>query len=115
MQWNAHGCELKDYLSNQQQKIDIICIQETWLKANLNFKINNYSVLRKDRSDGRGGIGIFIKDSFCYTNKTDDQIKDIEYLHAEIHYNKSKLNVINIYNPPSNKSKQNHLFKNFFL
>ena len=56
----------------------------------------------------------FFPDSFCYTNKTDEQIKDIEYLHAEIHYNKSKLNVINTYIPPSNKVNKNQLLI-FFL
>ena len=44
---------------------------------------------------------MFIPDAFCYTNKTDEQIKAIEYLH----YNKSKSSF--------KQSKQNQLL-NFF-
>ena len=69
LQWNAqniisHGNELKHYTYNSNYKPDIICIQESWLNNEINFKLNNYSMVRKDRQLGTGGgVCIFIKNN----------------------------------------------------
>ena len=60
LQWNArsllaNGLELKQFIKEMKQKPDIVCIQETWLKSNLDFVVNGYNVHRKDRSYGGGG------------------------------------------------------------
>lgn len=66
LQWNArsliaNGQEFKKYISELPQQPDIICVQETWLKPNLDFIIRGYSSIRKDRINGNGGgYAIFI-------------------------------------------------------
>ena len=47
LQWNAqsliaHGNELKHYIYNSQDKPDFICIQETWFKNTISYKLDNY-------------------------------------------------------------------------
>lgn len=68
LQWNArsliaNGQEFKHYsIANGDFSPDIICIQETWLKPQLNFCINRYESVRKDRPIGNGGgTATFIK------------------------------------------------------
>lgn len=60
LQWNArslisNGQEFKKYLSNIQDKPNIICIQETWLKPQWDFVIQGYTAIRNDRVNGKGG------------------------------------------------------------
>ncbi len=59
-QWNArsliaNGQEFKKLISDLENKSDIICVQETWLKPQLNFVLQGYVVIRKDRKQGNGG------------------------------------------------------------
>jgi hypothetical protein len=104
LQWNAqsliaHGNELKHYIYNTTKKPNIICVQETWLKPNLNFKINGYSLIRKDRIINRGGgVCIFVENSITYNIKENKKL-NIEFIHIEICINNKKYNIINIYNP----------------
>lgn len=44
IQWNArsflaNGQEFKKYIEDLQQKPKVICVQETWLKPHLDFRI----------------------------------------------------------------------------
>lgn len=60
LQWNArsliaNGQEFKKYIDNLIEKPHIICIQETWLKPQMDFIIKGYNVIRNDREYGRGG------------------------------------------------------------
>ena len=93
LQWNAqsiiaHGNELKHYIYNSQNKPDFICIQESWLKNSINFKLDNYSLVRKDRFNERGGgVCIFIKNTIVFKIKENDFINYIEYVHIEFFMN----------------------------
>lgn len=73
LHWNAqslpaHGQELKHYISTVSFVLHIICIQETWLHAGIDFIIPGYSVLRHDRPDGirGGGCAFFVHSSISY-------------------------------------------------
>ncbi len=55
LHWNArsliaNGREFKKYIADMSKSSDIICIQETWLCKSLDFKLNGYEVIRKDRN-----------------------------------------------------------------
>ncbi|KAI7808137.1 hypothetical protein IRJ41_016520 [Triplophysa rosa] len=73
-QWNArsliaNGQEFKKFISDLGKKPDIICVQETWLKPQLNFVLQGYEVIRKDKKQGiGGGIATFIKQGVGYRN-----------------------------------------------
>lgn len=44
----------------------IVCLQETWLKPESVIKIQGYSCIREDRSDGYGGGAILVKHTFSF-------------------------------------------------
>ncbi len=72
LHWNArsliaNGQEFKKYVEDMSKSPDIICIQETWLCKSLDFKLNGYEVIRKDRNNGRdGGSATFIKENVIH-------------------------------------------------
>jgi len=43
----ANGFEFKGYIDKLGKKPDIICVQETWLKNNLDFIIKGYNTVMK--------------------------------------------------------------------
>lgn len=56
LQWNArslisNGQEFKKFISDMGNKPHIICIQETWLKPQLDFVIQGYTAFRNDREE----------------------------------------------------------------
>ena len=72
IQWNArsflaNGQEFKKYIEDLQQKPKVICVQETWLKPHLDFRIEGYENVRKDREIGTGGgVITFIEQGVRY-------------------------------------------------
>jgi len=59
LQWNArsliaNGQDFKQFIRNRREKPDVICIQESWLKPNLDFIIYGYVSVRQDRENGGG-------------------------------------------------------------
>lgn len=69
IQWNCRSISNKRsdlaYIVNKLQPF-IICLSETWLKPDYPFRISGFSCVRKDRSDGYGGVAILIKNSFSF-------------------------------------------------
>lgn len=67
LQWNArsliaNGQEFKRFVAAFNDKPEIICVQESWLKPCLGFVIPGYESLRKDRYNrSGGGCATFIK------------------------------------------------------
>ena len=49
LNWNCNGLsvkinEFKQYIANNQNSYDIICLQETFLKPDKNFTLDAYSI-----------------------------------------------------------------------
>lgn len=103
LQWNArsllaNGQEFKHFIKTLAVKPDIICIQETWLKPNLDFIIYGYFGIRKDRDLGKGGgCATFIKQGIPYRQLGvgDEQ----ECVMVEIWDKGEEMVIINYYNP----------------
>ena len=61
LQWNArsllaNGQEFKHFVRELEVRPDVICIQESWLRPNLDFVLYGYTGVRRDRGgEGRGG------------------------------------------------------------
>lgn len=60
LQWNArsliaNGQDFKQFIYSRKEKPDLLCIQESWLKPNLDFIIKGYVAIRRDRKEGVGG------------------------------------------------------------
>ena len=81
----AHGNE---FIYNSQNKPDIICIQESWLKENIYYKLNNYSIIRKERKFTRGGgVCVLVKNNVTYKIKENEFVNNVEYNHIKIFIN----------------------------
>lgn len=51
----ANGQEFKGFIQELNDKPDVICVQESWLKSSLDFVIKGYSSIRRDGVGGNGG------------------------------------------------------------
>ena len=70
--WNCQGIrskrkELELYLN--ENTIDIIALNETFLNKKVNFKIQGYDTIRNDRSTGLGGVAAFLVKHGLVVNK----------------------------------------------
>lgn len=94
----ANGQELKGFINYTDDKPDIICIQETWLKYSLDFVIKGYTSVRRDRGEGNsGGCDTFVKRGVQYRELKKES--DLEYIIIEVWTKVGNVKVINIYNP----------------
>ncbi|KAL2092977.1 hypothetical protein ACEWY4_010289 [Coilia grayii] len=103
LQWNgrsliANGQELKYFVEKQHDKPNIICVQETWLKPSLDFRIFGYTAIRKDREAGAGGgVAMFIHQGLSYKSLCLNT--EIEVIGTEVWAGDLKFEVVNFYNP----------------
>ena len=115
--WNAnslkaHREEFEKFIENQQQKPDLICVQETFLKPSDVFDLSGYSIIRKDRLEKKaGGVMTLIRDGISYTKlETNDFIEQVI---IEVHTSTKKLIIGNIYCPPNQTHKEKDLIHLF--
>ena len=89
--------------SLQNFPFSIIGVTETWLHTTSPdmFDIQNYTMTRKDRINGRGGgVAMYIHDQLRYKPRPDLCIEGMESLFIEIIYDKEKNIIIGvIYRP----------------
>lgn len=103
LQWNArsllaNGQDFKELIGSRNEKPDVICIQETWLKPCLDFVLYDYISVRRDRDqENGGGCATFIKRGVPY--RVMGIGKDQEYVVVEVWAEKKKLVIIHFYNP----------------
>lgn len=110
LQWNArsliaNGQEFKHFLANCDVYPDIICVQETWLKPQFNFRISGYETIRKDRIKGNGGgVATFIKEGIGFRKIVDNN--EFEAVVVEVWERNQSIRVINFYNPCDKLTKE---------
>lgn len=103
LQWNArcliaNGQDFKQFIYSQKEKPDLVCIQESWLKPQLDFIIEGYVANRRDRRDGAGGGCVtFVKEIISY--RTIVSGTELECVISEVCVEGKNLVVINFYNP----------------
>lgn len=117
----SHNSEFKHiFASDDNYKVDIIAVSETFLKPNhpdTVVQISNFNVYRNDRKDRNcGGVAVFVKDSLksrvlCYsTSPYPINIHTPEYIILEIELRQMKILFACIYRPP--KVGHMNLFEN---
>ena len=104
MHWNAQGItnpasilELEQVLHHK--KIDIIFINETFLKTNHKFKLTNFKVYREDRRTHGGGVLIAIKNSVPHERISMFQTSNIENISIIIKINNRHVRFTSAYSP----------------
>jgi ribonuclease HI len=104
LQWNAQSVMAKkDRLEELlfEERIMVFCLCETWLNPQSNFKVRDYSIIRKDRSDGYGGVLIGIHKSINYSTLGQLETTTLEAVGVELLIGDTfKVIVISIYIPP---------------
>ena len=82
----------------------IMLVSETKIDAsypNAQFKVPNYSLYRKDRKKGGGGIMALISQSLVRTQlKPDKTFKTLEIIAFEIKIDVDNMVIVGIYRPP---------------
>jgi hypothetical protein len=84
------------------EKIDLLCVGETWLTeyiCNANINIAGYTFHRKDRSNGmlHGGVGMYIKSDLAAKRRPDLESERIEAVVLETGSGNEKLYVCSFY------------------
>lgn len=104
LQWNArsilaNGQEFKQFINELNEEPDVMCIQETWLKPNLDYVVHGYSIIRRDRKSegGGGGCAVFIKNQIQY--RVVGIGEEQEYIVVEVWERCGVIRIINYYNP----------------
>ena len=104
MHWNCQGTttipqavELHKFLN--EKSIDILLLNETFLKPNHRFQIPGYKVHRKDRISHGGGVAIVIKSTLKHNVESSFPTKLIENLCVSVDLLQHKVTFISAYCP----------------
>jgi hypothetical protein len=77
-----------------EEKIDIICLSETWLDNNISdddLKIPGYIIRRKDRSyNYAGGAGMYISENLNHRRANEFEFPEIDLLWIELKIDQKK-------------------------
>ena len=93
----ANGQDFKKFVARREEKPDLICIQESWLKPHWDFVIYGYVSARRDREEGAGGGCVtFVRQGIPY--RVLGVGAEQEYVAIEVWGESKKLVVINYYN-----------------
>ncbi|XP_047499385.1 uncharacterized protein LOC125045869 [Penaeus chinensis] len=110
--WNTRAITNKEIEINYlifKENPEVLALCETWLKDKDKFKIPNYQIVRKDRKNQiGGGLAFCIKNSIQYKEikLNDNQESKFETQAIKIPFNNRWLNILLIYNPCNNISKE---------
>jgi hypothetical protein len=108
--WNANSIAHKHELQKclYDNKIDIFCLQETFLKPRHQYNLTGYTVERKDRLQGnKGGVALGIKNGIHYV--VNDIKTSLEAICVTIYFKNKVIDVTSIYIPPDLKISREDL------
>lgn len=102
--WNSGGIRVNKLLLEElieREKLDIIALQETKLRANDNLKFLGYDMYRNDHRANSGGTAILVrKEIDHYSTPTPDGLRTMEATTVTIRTNHGNLNVVSAYLRP---------------
>ena len=94
-------CEIKARLS--MFKYDVLCLQETKIDGTYTddlLKIPDYSLFRKDRNLGGGGVAIYVRSCFNPIQLRNAADSKLELVAVKLHCHRAPITVISCYRPP---------------
>jgi len=102
--------QLKHFMATE--KVDIMSVNESWLKPSTQLIIDNHQVVRHDRQlSGGGGVCLIIHNSLCFSKIEVPGSTDAESVTIKLHNcirGEKDLYISTIYNPP--QKEVNSLF-----
>lgn len=108
-QYNVEGLLNKkplllDFLS--ENDIDICLLNETWLRENSVLRIPNYHFVGQNGDNGRGGVGILIKEDFKYTVIPTPYYDFLQTVAINLQTNVGNLSILCAYAPPPREGRR---------
>lgn len=103
LQWNCRSIRAQRdelLLLITQHNPHIIALCETWLKDSISFSLKNYKIIRKDRTDGYGGVMIACRNDIQATSVAINTCYECVVCSIEL-YQGEKLSVASVYFPPN--------------
>lgn len=107
--------------NDNRPQVDILSINETFLKPNLPdclFSVPGFTIYRRDRKGTRkgGGILVYVNDEIKHRRRTDIENSNIEAVWLEVFPFKSNRPVLfsGIYRPPSYSKEDDQVLENMF-
>lgn len=117
--WNANSVRNKkslllDFI--KRENIDIMLVNETFLRKSEKFNVPNFNIYRRDRENKPGGgVAIIIPRSIPHSElPVPDTSPNIEAVGVRIKTKTGNINIYSVYIPPKNKIEVNNLDKLFF-
>jgi len=117
LQWNCNGLrshqnELRNLLASRTD-IDVICLEETFLKPANNYSLPGYQIIRKDRTGARkGGLLIAVREGISYT-QLDIGGDGYDSMAVKISTRSGQIVVVNAYMQPDKPAAKKELNKLF--
>ena len=94
-----------DILESELSNFDFIGLSETWFNPNINSSDINISgfrtPFRKDRSEGHGGVAVYIKNDIPCARRLDLEILNIECIWIEVRLQTKRILIGTFYRPPN--------------
>ena len=108
--------EIRCMLMSDMCNVDIFAMCETFMNdsiSDINLNIPNYSYIRRDRCNKKGGgILVYISDNVSYRHRPDLEHAEIESISIEISYPNTKPFLLNIvYRPPNSHQHWIYIFE----
>jgi hypothetical protein len=98
MIWYTNATSLNNKINELRLQIeifepDVICVTETWFKAESDVNINNYNIYRTDRKTHGGGVCIYVKQCINHFETNISQLNEnyIEQIWACLCLNNQKI------------------------
>ena len=101
---NCRDKEAQIYLFLKENDIDILTLNETWLKNNFKLEFPNYTITRKDRRSRQGGgVAILVRNDikFDIIDTRSNRITDIEAITIPLKNIEDQITISTIYIPPA--------------
>ena len=102
----AHYHELSTLLKNKP--LDVVALSETWLDQSIEsdeINISGYTIVRKDRNRGGGGVMFYVLNTIQYSCKVVPSSLEIVSIIIKLDAS-AELAVTNVYKPPRDNYKE---------
>lgn len=114
MHWNCQGITTYSAITQlelfvRDKNIDIILLNETFLKPQHKFKINGFKIYRKDRLSHGGGVLIGVRENIKHLLLPLERTLDTESLTISININGCTTLITTAYNPHYTSNFKNDL------
>ncbi|KAI5635263.1 endonuclease-reverse transcriptase domain-containing protein [Phthorimaea operculella] len=110
LHWNSRSViskldQLKHYISSCGVEIDIILLNETWLRHGTSIKLPGFQIFRQDSDRPHGGVAVAIKSKYCCSIIPTSSCYDFQNLLISVKLCSITIDILSVYIPPPPNGK----------